>query len=66
MEPKQDTLTVLEAGIEGRCHPGTVTRAIREGQLKATLSFNRYLIDRPDFEQWLSRKRQDAARREEQ
>ena len=44
-----DLLTVPEAAAALRCHTETVLRAIRRGEIDATLFGGRYLIDPADL-----------------
>lgn len=58
-----DLLTTAEAAVLLRCHPETVLRAIRRGQIPAVRFGGRYLIEHDDLPRALAPQRQRGGRR---
>ncbi len=57
------TLTVLGAARYVPCHPDTVARAARSGELPSRWDFRRRIFDVRDVDAWIASKAQRIGRR---
>jgi hypothetical protein len=57
------TLTVLGAARYVPCHPDTVARAARSGELPSGWHFGRRIFDVRDLDAWIASKAQRIGRR---